>query len=268
MVPRLNATYRIADHALTYATFSEGFRSGGTNALRSRSILPRDYDSDKLKNYEIGLKSEWLDNTLRFNTVAYYMQWDDMQIQVNDPTVFSLGIVNFSEAGIRGFEAELSWLPAAGWKIDVNLALIDAQIAEDNIILSDSGEVIANVEKGTQLPSRPEEKASVAVQYTFQKSWLGAEPYARLDWSYVGESVNSLAGTESIVFTRGPTTQPDYGIGDLRLGLDASQWSATLYVENITDETAEQFYNNRWGLRQRVSINRPRTAGIRLRWRF
>lgn len=267
-VPRLNTTYRIADNALAYATFSEGFRSGGTNALRSRSILPRDYDSDILKNYEIGLKSEWLDNTLRFNTVAYYMQWDDMQIQVNDPTVFSLGIVNFSKADIRGFEAELSWLPAAGWKIDVNLALIDAQIAEDNIILSDSGEVIANVEKGAQLPITPEEKASVAVQYSFQQSWLGAEPYARLDWSYVGESVNSLAGTESIVFTRGPTTQPDYGMGDLRLGLDGSQWSADLYVENITDESADQFFNNRWGLRQRVSINKPRTTGIRLRWRF
>jgi outer membrane receptor protein involved in Fe transport len=66
-VPRLNATYQINDDVLTYVTYSEGFRSGGANPLRNTSVLPDEYDSDTLKNYEIGLKSEWFDNTLRFN---------------------------------------------------------------------------------------------------------------------------------------------------------------------------------------------------------
>ena len=52
------------------------------------------------------------------------------------------------------------------------------------------------------------------------------------------------------------------------MGLDAEQWSSTLYVTNITDEVAEQFYNNRWGSRQRLSINKPRTIGLTLRWKF
>ena len=47
---------------MTYATYSEGFRSGGTNALRASSVLPDSYESDKLKNYELGFKSTWLDN--------------------------------------------------------------------------------------------------------------------------------------------------------------------------------------------------------------
>ena len=49
-------------------------------------MLPRDYSSDELKNYEIGLKSEWLDNRLRFNLAAYYMKWDDFAVQIEDPT--------------------------------------------------------------------------------------------------------------------------------------------------------------------------------------
>jgi outer membrane receptor protein involved in Fe transport len=68
-VPRLNATYQINDDVLTYVTYSEGFRSGGANPLRNTSVLPDEYDSDTLKNYEIGLKSEWFDNTLRFNMI-------------------------------------------------------------------------------------------------------------------------------------------------------------------------------------------------------
>ena len=47
-VPRVNATYQVSDEALVYATYSEGFRSGGANALRARSILPDSYDSGHL----------------------------------------------------------------------------------------------------------------------------------------------------------------------------------------------------------------------------
>ncbi len=62
-VVKVNLTYRFDDDRLVYATYSEGFRVGGSNPLKPASILPRDYASDELKNYEIGLKSEWLDNT-------------------------------------------------------------------------------------------------------------------------------------------------------------------------------------------------------------
>lgn len=267
-VPKLNATWEITEDMLLYGTYSEGFRRGGGNAVRSTSILPRTYDPDLLKNYEIGYKSTWLDGAMRFNAVAYYMDWEDMQIQVNDPTVFSLGIVNFSSADIEGFELDFGWVPAAGLDITANLAIINAEIAEDNEIRTPDGDVIAFVEKGTQLPITPEKKASIAVEYNFADQLLGGDPYIRLDWSYVGESLNSLDGTESIVFTQGPTKQPAYDIGNLRVGLNADRWDATLFIHNLTDEVAEQFYNNRWGSVQRLSVNRPRTIGATFRWKF
>ncbi|MEZ5503563.1 MAG: TonB-dependent receptor [Halioglobus sp.] len=261
-VPKLNVTYQLTDDVLTYATYSEGFRSGGTNALRANSVLPEDYDPDKLKNYELGLKSEWFDSSLRFNAVAYHMQWNDIQIQVNDPTIFSLGIINFSQAEIDGFESEVTWIPAAGWEINANMAVINAQISENNTIYTPDGEqLIAQVDKGTQLPIAPKKKGTISVQYTFQRQLLQAEPFVLLEWAYVGDSVNSLDGTESIIFTQGATDQPSYDLGNLRMGLDAPQWSATLYVTNITDEVAEQFFNNRWGTPQRVTVNKPRTVG-------
>jgi len=91
--------------------------------VRVSSVLPRSYDPDKLKNYEIGFKSSWLDDSLRFDSVLYRMDWEDMQIQVNDPDTFSLGVVNFSQARVDGFETEITWIPAEGWDITAAGAL-------------------------------------------------------------------------------------------------------------------------------------------------
>ena len=267
-VPKLNVAYQFSDDAMGYATYSEGFRRGGTNSVRASSVLPRSYDPDKLKNYELGFKSTWFDNSLRFNSVLYRMEWDDMQIQVNDPATFSLGIVNFSQARVDGFETEITWIPAEGWDITVNGAWINAEIAKDDVITGEDDVIVAEVAKGTQLPITPEYKASLAVQYSFQSQLWGADPYVRLDWSYMGDSVNSLDGTESVVFTQGPTDQPSYDIGNFRVGLEADKWSGTLFVDNVTDEVAKQFYNNRWATPQRISVNKPRTVGVTLRWKF
>ena len=267
-VPKLNASYQFDDDKLAYVTYSEGFRTGGGNAVRPSSVLPLTYDPDILKNYEIGLKSTWLDNTFRFNAVLYHMVWEDMQIQVNDPTIFSLGIVNFSEAEIDGFETEITWVPAVGWDITANLALINAEISEDNAITTDDGIVVANVAKGTQLPIAPEVKGSLAVEYSFQQQMFGGDSYLRMDYIHVGESVNSLDGTESIVFTTGATEQDAYNLVNVSFGIEAESWSGTVFLNNATDEVAEQFYNNRWGSQQRLSINKPRTLGLTLRWKF
>ena len=44
--------------------------------------------------------------------------------------------------------------------------------------------------------------------------------------------------------------------------------SITDRIDNVTDEVAKQFYNNRWGTPQRISVNKPRTVGVTLRWKF
>jgi outer membrane receptor protein involved in Fe transport len=267
-VPKFNVTYQFNDDMMGYATYSEGFRRGGTNAVRASSVLPRSYDPDKLKNYELGFKSTWFNNSLSWNSVLYRMEWEDMQIQVNDPEIFSLGIVNFSEAQVDGFETEITWVPSDGWDITLNGAWINAEISKNDVITGEDGVIVAEVSNGTQLPISPEYKASIAVQYSFNSQLWGADPYVRVDWSYVGDSVNSLDGTESIVFTQGPTDQPSYDLGNIRAGLDADKWSATLFVDNVTDEVAKQFYNNRWGSLQRISVNQPRTVGVTMRWKF
>ncbi len=135
-VAKVNLTYRFDADRLIYATYSEGFRNGGTNPVRPASILPRSFDSDELANIEIGAKSEWLGNRLRFNIAVYSMEWDDFAVQIEDPqpAVFQLGYVNLPSAEIQGIESEFSFAISEAWQIDATLGYNEAEVSEDTVL--------------------------------------------------------------------------------------------------------------------------------------
>ena len=78
MTPRVNLTYKFTEEAMVYATYSEGFRPGGINR---RGTLPP-YEADWLTNYELGWKTTWFDNRLRFNGAVFIQKWDDFQFSL------------------------------------------------------------------------------------------------------------------------------------------------------------------------------------------
>jgi iron complex outermembrane recepter protein len=123
------------------------------------------------------------------------------------------------------------------------------------------------VEKGARLPLTPKFQASLGIEFRPETVWLNAKPFARFDYSYVGSSFNSLAGIESVVSGNPVQEQASYTIGNLRLGLEADHWSGSLYADNLWDERADLFLNNRWKT-QRESVNRPRTIGVQVRYKF
>jgi iron complex outermembrane recepter protein len=265
-VGKLNLTYRFNDDRMVYATWSEGFRNGGNNPVRPASILPGEFDSDTLENIELGAKTEWLDNRLRFNIALYSMTWDDFAVQIEDPqpAVFQLGYVNLPSADIKGFESEFSFAINDAWLLDATLGYNEAEVSE-TIELVFEDEVALTVEEGSRLPLTPDWTASLGVEYRARGQLLDAQPFARLDIAYVGESVNNLEGIESVVAAGGVQVQESYETGDFRVGLEGERWSAALFVDNIWDERANLFLSNRWAT-QRQSINRPRTIGLQFRY--
>lgn len=268
-VPKLNLTYRFDEDRLVYFTYSEGFRSGGGNALRPGSVLSRTFNADELTNFEVGTKTTWLDGRLQFNAVAYHMVWDDIQINVEDPQplVFSLGFENFPEATIDGVEIDFAWVPAEGWDIGGNIGFRDAEISKSAVLTFAGSPSTITAIDGTKLPLTPDLNLSLSLEYSFDKQVLAAQPFVRFDYAFVGDSVNSLAGVEAAIFGRPPTEQPEYDVGDFKLGLEADLWSAAFFVDNVWDERGQTFFNNRW-IKQRLTLNQPRTFGISFRKRF
>ena len=269
-VPKVNATYTIDDDKMVYLTYSEGFRSGGVNAAKSGSIYGvggvfHSFDSDDLLNYEIGAKTTWANGRLQFNVALFHMVWENIQIEAVDPeaSFFQLGIINFPEAEIDGFEADFSWLPAPNWALSGTLAYNDASLSQTAVLFPDGDEPKVSV-KGTRLPLVPEWKGSLLVKRTLSKRIWGAEPYLLGVYQYQGESVNSLDGIQSILEDKAVRTHPAYSTFNLRFGLEGDDWSASVYVDNAFNEYGFQLFNDRW-TKTRLTTNRPRTIGIGFR---
>jgi iron complex outermembrane recepter protein len=272
IVGKVNLTYRIDNDRMVYFTWSEGFRNGGANPVRPASILPREFSSDTLTNWELGAKTEWMDNRLRLNVAAYHMSWDDFAVQVEDPqpAVFQLGFVNLPTAEIDGIEAEFTFVVNDAWQIDATLGYNDAQISEATVLTleDEDGNVFTRpVEKGARLPLTPEWSGALGIEWRGRGQLMNAQPFARLDLAYVGEVVSNLEGFESVVGQAGVATLPGYETGDFRIGLEGERWTGSLFVDNLWDERAVTFRSNRWAA-PRESIIRPRTYGLQLRYHF
>ncbi|NKB36460.1 MAG: TonB-dependent receptor [Gammaproteobacteria bacterium] len=269
-VPKVNVTYQINDDKMVYMTYSQGFRVGGVNGLKPGSnpqvlALFSGYDSDKLKNLEWGAKTTWLDGRLRINATAYVMKWDDIIVQVEDPSpFFQVFFTNFPQAEIKGIEADFAWVPAEGWNVYGSASYNDAAISSDATF---GNPVVVSASEGTRLPIAPKWKGALGAEYSFQKEIFGATPYINFDLAYQGKSINSLNGIEAAISATPPTIQDAYTVGDLKIGLEGEQWSASVFIDNVWDERGAGFYSNRWA-KQRLSVNQPRTFGINFRRSF
>jgi len=89
---------------------------------------------------------------------------------------------------------------------------------------------------------------------------MGEEGYIQGNFVYTGDSYNLLYGTS---VTRSRNKQEAYQILNLAFGYSTDNWSAELFVKNVTDERG-QVYINGASYNTRITTNRPRTIGLRL----
>jgi len=268
-VPKLNGTYSFNDDKMVYFTYSEGFRRGGVNSAKQGSFAEggalHAYNPDTIKNYEAGFKGTTLDGRFRLNATFYHMVWDDIQIQVHDPDAdfFSLGIINLAEAEINGVEGSFSWIPADNWNISGMLGYNKAELSEDAV----DEDLGVDLPKGQRLPLMSKLKTNLEVKYTSQGQIWGGDPWVLANWSYRGDSLNSLGGLGGTASLNETRTHPSLHIVNLRTGLNWDTWTAQFFITNLFNEHASSLFNDRW-IQVRSSINRPRTIGINVRKTF
>jgi iron complex outermembrane receptor protein len=115
--------------------YSKGFRAGGFNGrpgTYEAASIP--YDPETVDNYELGIKSEWLDGRLRLNGSVFYMNYDDKQEEQSVPTSQGTGqqtvVVNASSAEIYGLEIDLAAAITERFMLTANLGILDASYKE------------------------------------------------------------------------------------------------------------------------------------------
>ena len=253
--PKAELSYKINDDALVYALYSQGYRLGGANRDKPGLAVPLQYQPDKLTNYELGAKTEWFDNRLLVNLSAYWMHWDNFQLNIRNPNPATYYFVtaNVGQAEIKGIELETEAHP-------IDHLTIGAAGTVLNSALSKPAPFLDNAPAGTRLPVTPELKYSLYVDYRFPLALIGAQGYVRADVSHTGDSTNNVDPTMAMVL-------PAYTTVNFQTGFDRDNFTLNLFANNLFDERAITFINPEVYDHTQTPI-RPREIGITITQHF
>lgn len=265
-----SAQHKFTDDIMAYASFGTSYRPGnvvvatvfsGISPFLNQFIRPTDETS---KSYEIGLKTSWLNNTLRFNVTGFYQEFSNFALRPGSPVVMLAdvydaadtkaltsfnGLVVTADAKIKGMEAELNWVPSNNFNLSGVLSYTDGKIKDarfpcvdlndDNVpdLTPPTAEQLFAEVGGNQVDvclsdttpgSSPKWAASMIAEYS-QALSLNAEGFVRGLMTFKGHSdgigVNPLDQVNS------------YALFDLFLGIrdPEGSWSVTAYGKNILD---------------------------------
>ncbi len=167
---RASVDYEIADAKRVYASYNKGFRSGGFNGRASSPTSLGPYDPETVDAYEIGLKADWLDRSLRTNIAAYYSKYNNKQeenVQPAPPGSSSpqeTVVKNASSATIKGVEIELIAQPIRELTFSTALTYTDAKF--DNFLNDVNGDNIPDDVSTLTLRRAPKYQASITMDYS------------------------------------------------------------------------------------------------------
>ncbi|MFN6936256.1 MAG: TonB-dependent receptor domain-containing protein, partial [Tsuneonella sp.] len=269
---KASVSFKPVDSTTIYATLSTGFRSPVVNANAGRVslvnpndiVIPGGADSDDLTNYEIGVKGSWLDGRLSAALAAYYIDWKNIQVQVNRTSDQLQFATNIGAAVSKGIEFEVALRPVTGLSLTANGSINDAKITE----LTAAEAAISGALDGLQL-SGPKFQGSATARYDFP---IGASSDAFVSGTvqHVGSFPGLFPNLPGNPNARNPTFDftDSYEVVNLLAGASFGAAKVTAYVENLLDSKAITYVHPEAFLDSRYARLRPRTFGVRIGYDF
>ena len=229
------------DNLMSYASYSRGFKTGGFfGGLATNVSQLEQFDSETNDAFELGVKSDWLDGTLRANASVFFYDRKDVQGSARDDSGGAVSIArlqNIGDVETSGAEMDLTWLPTRNLSLNLGVGYTDAEIVDSDLVQKDSlGNPQAFAMEGRNVANYSKWSLNFIGKYE-QSVGDNLMASAQLEYSYRSErdltqTVNSEE--EAAVFR-----EPGYDIINLRIGLGSEDgvWNVTGFVENLADES-------------------------------
>lgn len=252
--PKVSLTWTPNEDFMLYGLYSEGFRFGTPNQQGLSTFpIPAGSESDSLKNYEIGVRSNLLDDTLLIDATAFYVDWQDIQLRLLTPDNFNYA-ANGGSAEIKGLELSATWRPVPQLDLQSTVTYMEARLAEPLFIL-----YYGTAPEGAQLPGSSDWALSNTAVYRFGGTY---SPTLTLSHRYLSSGISDL---NSAVPGIAANIQGDYNLIDLRLRASFGKTDVTLFGSNLGDERGvTRTVPEANGLSQ--GLVRPRTFGVTFNW--
>lgn len=245
VTPRLGFDYHFTDRVMGYMTYSRGFKSGGFDMRGNAAVYPETeggYQSETADNYEAGLKTTLLDDTLLFNFTVFYDPYRNAQIPVQEFVTYQGAPTNLTaelNAGKQinqGVEIESVWRPMSPLTLGLNVGYLDSYY-KDFLIPCNvftltpgcGGSVsVVNVADANRPIDAPAWTASGNATYTWDLA--GGSLLARVGYDW--RSFVKVAAT-----FESPTDQPAYGLlnGGVAFTTASKAWRFSIDGKNLTN---------------------------------
>lgn len=256
--------YAVTDAVNVYGRIARGFRAP---TIQGRDVAffgaPSTADSETVISYEIGFKSQFLDNRARVNAAAFYYDANDLQFSAIGGAGNFNQLVN-ADGEAWGFEADIEYLAADNILFTAGVSYNDTEITEPGLRVAPCGggctvldpldaNGLALIE-GNPFPQAPDLIWNITARYSYPLGG-GGELYAFTDWAYQGDTNFFLY--ESAEFNANGNVE-----GGLRIGYMSpdGKYDLAFFARNILD--AENVkggidFNNLTGF-----VNEPRVVGF------
>lgn len=250
--PDLTVTYTPTDDMMGYARLATGYRSGGYN-IRATTVtsFQKPVNEESVTSFEMGGKSEWLDNRLRLNGAVFYYEYEDQQVAQFEAGSggASSSLVNAGESTAWGTEIELTAMPIESLLITLNYGYIDVTFEEFVTNVSDvetglpvldgnSDPVTRDIsDTASTIANGPKTSASAIVEYSFPAQSYGRW-VAQLDASYSGKrtfqtQMNRYDASDAYTLVNARLTLGDIPVSHGELSLAA--WGKNLGNREIRE---------------------------------
>ena len=109
---KIGLIWRFDEQAMLFTNISKGFKTGGFFggfATNADQLAP--FNEETIFSYEVGFKSDLLDNTLRVNGSAFIYDRQDVQLNAANPNeiVKIARLSNIGDVDTKGAELAVTW---------------------------------------------------------------------------------------------------------------------------------------------------------------
>ena len=268
--PRIGANYEVSENSSLYASYSQGFKTGGFN---TGTGCGDGFDSETVNSFEIGTKNVLLDGTLILNASAFFYDYEDLQVE--QLVGFNFSFENAPGAEVMGLEIEGAYAPDDHWRFDGNLSIQSSEFTEfsnvdslnyftrdanGDVVVDANGAVVPFVQdlSGNTLPYAPDVTANLSASYITDPVFAGGS------FSFTG----NLSYKSEIFFrefNNAEDAQDGYTLLDAAIAWtnDDNGLTVRLFGKNLTDEeylvsaasgSATNSLFGVWGLPQQYGV--------------
>lgn len=247
-----------------YARVARGYKAGGFNMTLPVELNDKkEFDTETLYNYEIGLKSHWFEGLIDTNFALFYMDRQDQQVAAsqqdpNKPQRFILYTENAGSSNNYGAELDATWYATDNLQFYSSLGWL--QTAYGNYQYQDKYGTDVDL-TGRDLAHSPHLTYSLGGTYRANSGWFA--------------NLNMSGKSEFYYSDSNDSRSEPYTVVNARLGYEASAWSAYLWGRNLFDEEygVRGFYfgnepDNGWAEKQYIRYGDPRQIGVTLNVKF